>query len=92
MVLTRAEVSPILQEHIETSNIPDMLGGDLQFEHGMAPMIDDNMRTCLDWKFPGTTLPLGPIKLSENPNGTIRAMAVGSLDGVQRRETLFQSA
>ncbi|KAJ5116915.1 hypothetical protein N7456_001263 [Penicillium angulare] len=89
VVLTNTEALSVLQEYIDIENIPKALGGEYDFTHGMLPIIDDNIRNQFNWPVPGIPLPSGPIKLSKDANGAISAVAVGEIDGVQRRETIF---
>ncbi|KAJ5094985.1 hypothetical protein N7532_007276 [Penicillium argentinense] len=89
VVLTSAEVMSTLENHIDSVNIPTALGGEHDFKHGMLPSLDDNLRAFFQWTSPEISLPPGPIKFSEEPNGTIRAIGVGSLEGMKRRDVIF---
>jgi hypothetical protein len=78
-----------LQKHIDSVNIPTALGGEHDFKHGMLPSLDDNIRDFFQWTSPEISLPPGPIKFCEEPNETIRAIGVGSLEGMKRRDVIF---
>lgn len=84
VVLTSSEVLPTLKEHIDDANVPTILGGDLSFEHGMPPDLDESIRQSLNWETAEQSLPPGPIKLVKDADGRKTALAVGSESGLKR--------
>jgi len=86
-VLTASEASRKLTEFIEPENLPHRFGGTLEWEFGMHPIPDAEIRACIgkladEWVE-------GPIRYISKPEGDI-LMAVGSQNGRVRREILAQ--
>lgn len=80
---------PTLREHIDTANIPKRYGGQFECGHGMLPDLDGEVRSALGWSDGDKgALPRGPIKWTEDEGGVRAAVAVGSVKGAERRETV----
>ena len=86
----------MLSSYIDPVNIPKQYGGELEFEFGMTPKLDPTIAKMLRWSNQNTaesaesanrSYPIGPLKLvDQNNEKTI--VAVGSVDGKERRETI----
>lgn len=89
VVLPPAEVLPTLTTLIDLDNIPTKLGGDFNFTQGMIPDVDEGIGRALVWE-PASrkSLPPGPLKWSVDSVGRKVAVAVGSVDGKPRVETI----
>ncbi|KAF7162403.1 hypothetical protein CNMCM6106_009377 [Aspergillus hiratsukae] len=85
VVLNSTDVYGTLAKHIHHDDIPVQFGGALQFTNGMLPALCPVARQTLHWapSFSGT-LPPGPIKWTQNSRGQIKAVATGTVDGVER--------
>jgi len=93
-ILSPANVYQTLSQYIEHDNIPKKYGGGLDFEWGSMPNLEPAIEQQLRWETPGTqngrkTLPIGPIKWEEGPNGEMQAWAVGDENGKSRRQLVF---
>jgi hypothetical protein len=88
MVLSRTEVLPVLEQHIDDANIPTAFGGGFSFTHGMLPDLDDNIWQRFSWSLPTRSLPPGPIKWTEGVDGRKMALAVGGEAGSRRMEKI----
>ncbi|KAL4771842.1 CRAL-TRIO domain-containing protein [Aspergillus nidulans var. acristatus] len=88
--LPRSDAYDTLKADIEHDDIPTCLGGGFQFETGMLPDLDDGIRRALEWSGTQVDLPPGPIKWVQTPapaesgTGTRKAVATGTVEGVQR--------
>ncbi len=75
---------------MEIEDIPKKYGGQLDFECGMMPVLDPQVRDCLDIKggAEGEKLFLSaPVRWIEaGEDGEMTALGVGSIDGQQRKE------
>jgi hypothetical protein len=78
-------VIAVLTEKIDPVNIPNQLGGEFAYEHGMIPELDDRIQQSLTW-LRSRKLPPGPIKWVVGGNGDKKAIAVGRIDGEARQE------
>jgi hypothetical protein len=86
VVVPRGEVLAVLSERIETSAIPVRFGGELEFEHGDLPRLDAATREALEWVVESEArLPPGPLKWGITPEGRRAVIAVGTVDGKERR-------
>ncbi|KAH7401326.1 CRAL-TRIO domain-containing protein [Pyrenochaeta sp. MPI-SDFR-AT-0127] len=94
-ILSPANVYPTLSQYIDPENIPKKYGGKLDFEWGSMPNLEPVIEQQLIWENPNVqngkkTIPIGPIKWKEGPNGEMQAWGVGSEDGVQRHKLIFR--
>jgi hypothetical protein len=93
-LLSDSEILPTLSQFIEPSNIPKKYGGTLDYKFGDLPNVDTEMLEGFTWAEGVTELPIGPIMWEEDDGaeggGTrgMRMVAVGSVDGVKRRQVL----
>lgn len=89
-ILSKATALPTLLEFVDRADIPKKYGGDLDFEFGDLPNIDQGIHANLKWINPTTeknrnTFPTGPIKWAPSPTtGAMTATAVGSVNGQLR--------
>jgi hypothetical protein len=93
-ILSPANVYPTLSQYIDHENIPKKYGGGLDFEFGQMPNIEPEIDAHLKWENPDTqngrrTLPTGPIRWEQGPNGEMQAWGVGSENGKPRRRLVF---
>ncbi|RHZ61794.1 SEC14 family lipid-binding protein [Aspergillus thermomutatus] len=86
VVLNSTDVYGTLNKYIHHDNIPTQFGGTFQFTKGMLPDLCPITRQTLRWSpsFSGT-LPPGPIKWTQDSRGQVKAVATGTVDGVERR-------
>lgn len=75
---------------MDVSSIPKKYGGDLNFECGMMPSIDPEIRKCLDMKDPKLEelFLTGPTRWVDNEEGEMIALSVGSVDGKPHKEAV----
>ena len=93
-ILSPANVYSTLSQYIDHENIPKKYGGGLDFQWGSMPDIEPTIDAQLKWENPviqngKKTLPIGPIKWEEGPNGEMQAWGVGSENGKPRRKLVF---
>ena len=75
-----------LSESIEPEHIPKKYGGKFDFEFGMPPDLDPEIRNMVNREDdPTHKLPLGPMRWVRTEDGKREAIAVGSEDGKERR-------
>ena len=67
-------------------NIAKRFGGDFDYEHGMQPDLDTEVREVLRWLPPNASLPMGPLKWVEEGKGQKIVVAVGHHEGRERKE------
>ncbi|KAF4261104.1 hypothetical protein KXW98_001032 [Aspergillus fumigatus] len=85
VMLDPADVYGTLNKYIHHDNIPVQFGGAFEFTHGMLPDLCPVTRQTLRWSPPfNGTFPPGPIKWTEHARGQIKAVAIGTVDGVER--------
>lgn len=75
---------------MDVSSIPKKYGGDLDFECGMMPSIDPDLRKCLeikDAKLEELFL-TGPTRWVDSEEGEMIALSVGSIDGKPHKEAV----
>ncbi|KAL3474416.1 CRAL/TRIO domain-containing protein [Aspergillus californicus] len=79
-----------LSEVMDHDNIPSNFGGGFQFESGMSPDFDSEIRQALKWTKAEPTggLPPGPIKWIRTQSGEMKALATGTVDGAARKEEI----
>ena len=86
-MLSTHNVKPILEKFIDPANIPKKYGGELPYEFGMMPIFDDTLKQQMEWTVPGQgTWPQGPMMWMNGEGQDQVAVAVGSVNGKQRRE------
>lgn len=91
VVVYAADVLSTLETVIDIENIPQSLGGKLDWEAGMPSVFDDGMCQQLEWVQEGNStpaLPRGPVKWIVDDEGVRTAIAVGTVDGKARRERI----
>ena len=80
------EVLSTLTSLVDIANIPKKYGGELAFEPGMSPMLDDKIHERLNWtQSSDGKYPDGPIQWVNNADGSKTAVAVGTVAGEKRR-------
>ena len=67
-------------------NIARKFGGDFEYEHGMQPKLDPEVREVLKWLPPNASLPVGPLKWIDEGKGKRVVVAVGNNEGRPRGE------
>ncbi|KAL8689622.1 MAG: hypothetical protein Q9218_004748 [Villophora microphyllina] len=89
-ILSHEQVKPTLSAFMEVSSIPKKYGGELDFECGMMPSIDPEIRKCLDVKNPKLEelFLTGPTRWVDNEEGEMIALSVGSIDGKPHKEAV----
>jgi len=86
-VLQANEVTEVLLRFVERGDLPRRFGGELEWEMGMAPVLDEEARAVVGKLAEGWVE--GPIRYVSRPEGDV-LMAVGSVDGKVRREVLAE--
>jgi hypothetical protein len=91
-ILSSHQVLPTLTSFINIEDIPKKYGGKLDFECGQLPVLDPQVRACLD------ILPIpdaetyflsAPVRWVEaGEDGEMTAVSVGSIDGKERKEPI----
>ena len=92
-ILSHNDVFRTLSTFIDLDNIPKKYGGNLHFDFGEFPTIDPAYADRLQWKYPLPTgeerrWPKGPMAWQHREDGAVDLLAVGSVDGKPRRETV----
>ena len=91
-ILSANQVLPTLSTFIDIEDIPRKYGGKLDFECGMMPVLDPQIRDCLDIKGgpEGEKLFVSaPVRWIEaGEDGEMTALGVGSINGKPRQETV----
>ncbi|MCJ1401819.1 hypothetical protein MMC11_005036 [Xylographa trunciseda] len=77
-----------LSAFIEPGNIPKKYGGTLNYEYGMPPLLDPAEEAHITWAAANHKWPEGPMRWIPGKDGTLEALAVGSIDGQERREVV----
>ncbi|POS87271.1 hypothetical protein EPUL_001832, partial [Erysiphe pulchra] len=72
---------------IEPQNIPKKYGGQLNFQSGDKPQIDEAIKEIVTWEKGWTDFPLSPMRWLDNGD-TMEGYAVGSISGLERREKI----
>ena len=75
---------------MDVSSIPKKYGGDLDFECGMLPSIDPEIRKCLDLPNPKLEdlFLTGPTRWVDGSEGDMIGLSVGSIDGKPHKEAV----
>jgi hypothetical protein len=84
VIVSTADVYSTLSSHIDNECIPSQFGGSLQFDHGQTPNLDRHILGSVKW-LEADKLPPGAIKLVKNEDGTRTIVAVGKVEGEERR-------
>lgn len=89
-ILSQDQVKPTLSAFMDVSSIPKKYGGELDFECGMMPSIDPEIRKCLDLKNPKLEelFLTGPTRWVDGSEGDMVALSVGSIDGKPHKEAV----
>ncbi|MCJ1382047.1 hypothetical protein MMC17_005159 [Xylographa soralifera] len=82
------EAYKTLSAFIEPGNIPKKYGGTLNYEFGMPPLLDPAEEAHITWAAANHKWPEGPLRWIPGKDGTLEALAVGSIDGKERREVV----
>ncbi len=89
-ILSHHQVLPTLKSFIDIANIPKKYGGELDFECGKMPVLDQQVRDCLSIAAGPDTEKLflsAPVRwIDAGEDGEMTALGVGSIDGKQRKE------
>lgn len=77
-----------LESFIDPKNIPQKYGGQLEFQFGDMPVLDPHLENVLKWEGDNKDFPHGPMFwIDKTKDGKeIKALAVGSVNGTERRE------
>ncbi|KAL8958734.1 MAG: hypothetical protein Q9193_004265 [Seirophora villosa] len=89
-ILSQDQVLPTLSAFMDVSSIPKKYGGELNFECGMMPSIDPEIRKCLDLRDPKLEelFVTGPTRWVDGSEGDMVALSVGSVDGKPHKEAV----
>ncbi|KAL8650655.1 MAG: hypothetical protein Q9210_003702 [Variospora velana] len=89
-ILSQDQVLPTLSAFMDISSIPKKYGGGLDFECGMRPSIDPEIRKCLDLRDPKLEelFVTGPTRWVDGSEGDMVALSVGSIDGKPHKEAV----
>ncbi|KAL8995638.1 MAG: hypothetical protein Q9188_006761 [Gyalolechia gomerana] len=89
-ILSQDQVKPTLSAFMDVSSIPKKYGGELDFECGMMPSMDPEIRKCLDLKNPKLEelFLTGPTRWVDGSEGDMVALSVGSIDGQPHKEAV----
>ena len=91
-ILSPNQVLPTLSSFIDIADIPKKYGGQLDFECGKMPMLDQQVRDCLSIAPGSDTEKLfltAPVRWrGADEDGEMTAVGVGSIEGKQRKEVV----
>ncbi|KAL8975912.1 MAG: hypothetical protein Q9205_007983, partial [Flavoplaca limonia] len=89
-ILSQEQVKPTLLAFMDVSSIPKKYGGELDFECGMMPSLDPDLRKCLEMKDPKLEelFLTGPTRWVDSDEGEMVALSVGSIDGNPHKEAV----
>lgn len=89
-ILSQDQVKPTLLAFMDVSSIPKKYGGELDFECGMMPSLDPDLRKCLEMKDPKLEelFLTGPTRWVDSDEGEMVALSVGSIDGKPHKEAV----
>lgn len=78
-----------LCESYDPADIPRKYGGEFDFDFGMPPSLDPEIKAMLTWlsKEDGekyVDLPMGPMRWRNSGDGKRTAVAVGRVNGIER--------
>jgi hypothetical protein len=82
-----------LSKFIHPDNIPKKYGGNLDWQFGQMPYLDNDMVDTLKWQQDvrdkgHRTLPIGPIKWEYDEGGNLNAIAIGTENNQPRKSVL----
>ncbi|KAL8696629.1 MAG: hypothetical protein Q9224_002696 [Gallowayella concinna] len=89
-ILSQEQVKPTLSAFMDISSIPKKYGGELDFECGMMPSLDSDLRKCLEIKDARLEelFLTGPTRWIDSDEGEMIALSVGSIDGGPHKENV----
>ncbi|KAL8790904.1 MAG: hypothetical protein Q9213_000329 [Squamulea squamosa] len=89
-ILSQDQVKPTLSAFMDVSSIPKKYGGELDFECGMMPSLDPDLRKCLEIKDARLEelFLTGPTRWVDSEEGEMVALSVGSIDGKPHKEAV----
>jgi len=98
-IIAQADVKRTLESFIDPVNIPKKYGGELDFVFGDGPILDPALEGIVKWEVEEKNFPRGPMYwvkkdghgekgVSTEDEEQMSAIAVGSIGGVERRETV----
>lgn len=90
-ILSHKQVLPTLISFIDIANIPMKYGGELDFECGKTPVLDQQVRDCLSIAAGSDAERLflsAPVRWIDAGDDEMTALGVGSIDGKQRKEAV----
>lgn len=93
-ILSSTEAKATLEKYIDPENIPKKYGGRLDWSWGDLPYIEPALNNALTWKNPARGshgnhgFPAGPVRWIATADGSMEAIAVGSMRGQRRREVI----
>ena len=85
-ILQPDEVLPTMQQHLDMHDIATKFGGNFEYEHGMQPNLDPEVKAVLKWLPPNASLPMGPLKWIDEGKKGRAVVAVGNSEGRERGE------
>ncbi|KAF3937877.1 hypothetical protein ABW19_dt0208474 [Dactylella cylindrospora] len=91
-ILGPNEVLPTLEKYIDVKNIPKKYGGELDWDFGMDPSLDTDAKSLLgdlEYTTPNGWV-RGPVRWVGGDGPGARLVAVGTVDGKERRKVLAQ--
>jgi hypothetical protein len=91
-IVPRGKELETLSEAIDPAHIPRKYGGQHEFEFGMPPELDDELKALVTWvgeEKEAKELPLGPMRWVNTVEGGRSAIAVGSEQKVQRKKAVL---
>jgi hypothetical protein len=87
-ILSYSEVQETLATYIDLANIPKKYGGELDFEYGDMPVPDPAWKDAIQWQGDFTDFPGGPLYWIRGDDNRMQALAVGSIEEHQRKESV----
>lgn len=88
-ILSEHTAFKTLSQFIDADNIPKKYGGTLEWAWGSTPLLDGKEDHTLTWKEGAQAKwPKGPVKWVTHGDGTWDFVAIGSVDGKIRRDTV----
>ncbi|WPG97843.1 SEC14 cytosolic factor [Acrodontium crateriforme] len=92
-ILSEKEMRPTLEKFIDLDNVPKKYGGNLDWQFGDMPNLDDQIVNELQWNETveqngHRTFPTGPIKLQYGEKGELKIKAIGTEKGKPRNAVL----
>lgn len=83
-----------LSELIDPNNIPKKYGGQFDFEFGMTPDLDSEIKASMEWLDKDgdeivEDIPKGPMRWTESEDGKRTAIAVGTEGGAPRNRQIM---